>query len=272
MNLTATQFQFRDELRRAIVGLRANGILEAIYTSPGGRRAPDVENILFYNVGTSVFREVGKRVLRFTRKSAPVRDVPAGLSFGPCYHVRYQVGGTETSLPDAGAGAAVRAQIVCRRLKELKELPALWKAFRAAMISIAETSGESSDPFTLRMVISAPKSCRINLAEVMKPLADAFISALHRYQGEQLDEIVSRLSIQLSSSPEDVRQLLLRVRATVLGPRAVPHLRARGLQWSPADDLLAAGEFVRETSEGGLIGVTGELSFASDHLHPAASR
>ena len=94
----------------------------------------------------------------------------------------------------------------------------------------------------------------------MKPLIDAFISALHFYQGGQLEAITSRLAERLGTWPDFVRKLLLDAETAVLGPRAVPHLRGEGLQWSPADDLLVAGELLLETVEAdSLIEIRGRV-------------
>lgn len=106
----------------------------------------------------------------------------------------------------------------------------------------------SGRPFELKVVISAPASSRLLLVEVMKPLIDAFISALHCYEGRHVDAVVGRLCRTVVASPDRVRQLLLDSSKAVLGPRAVPHLRGEGLQWSPADDQLVRCGLILRTS------------------------
>jgi hypothetical protein len=90
----------------------------------------------------------------------------------------------------------------------------------------------------------------------VKPLLDGFMSALHYYQGKQLDEVAMRLGSQLGEPMGVVRALLEQATAAVLGPRAVPHLRGSSLQWSPADDRIMAGEVVREDWQGAEGGFT----------------
>lgn len=264
MKLTPAQSGYRAELRSAILGLKACGALHATYTSHGVlapqevKWAPDLENVLFYNLGTSVFREAACDAVRFVRKNERPPASSTALSFAPRHHVRYQVGGRET-WPKSEATLVAWAQVDCVEMKDLKDLAHLWRSFKAAMACAPDQVAAAEGPFTLRMLISVPEDRRINLTEAMKPLTDAFMSALHHYEGAHLDAVVDRLSACLNCSPEMVRELLMQTRVAVLGPRAVPHLRGEGLQWSPADDLLAAGEFVRETSASDVIRVSGQL-------------
>jgi len=270
MNLAPEQSRYRDELRRAVVGLSTNGALEAIYTSRETKWAPDLENVLFYNVGTSIFRGVAADALRLMKRSAQVPDCPMPLDFVPLHHVRYQAGSAGSWSQDAGAVVAW-AKVTCSDMRQLRDLPSLWRLFKLAMIRAHEVDDLGEAPLAVRMVIAVPDSLVLNLAEVMKPLTDAFISALHSYRGGQLEAVVGRLSARLKSSPEAARKLLLEDDSALLGPRAVPHVRGDGLQWSPADYLLTKGEFVRASSGSEPINVSAQLccSLAPDD-HPRA--
>jgi hypothetical protein len=254
--LKPPQVAYRAELRRALGCLKANGALRAIYTSPQpvAGSDPDLENVLFYNVGTSAFRDTAKLILRFERRFGPVPHPPVEQDFVPRHHVSYQVSDCIEAAP-IGSKIA-EASVICREAHELKDLAGLWRAFKTAMTCPGNTLHKG--PFALHLVISAREGQSFNLAEVVKPLADAFISALHAYEGRQLDAVVTRLSSRLECAPELVRDLLLQRRTAALGGRAVPHLRGAGLQWSPSDDLLVAGEVVRETTGAGAICIAGK--------------
>ena len=84
MNLTPAQSKYRDELRTAIRP-DGNRTLHATYTSSQDARwAPDLENVLFYNLGTSVFREVARmssasrgRMLQHLILEQPSTSLPA---------------------------------------------------------------------------------------------------------------------------------------------------------------------------------------------------
>lgn len=259
----APQLEYRAQLRDAIARLRAGEGLTATYICPSVVPGLDVENVLFYNVGTSVFRNVTKRALRFARISAIPPAPPVPLDFDARHYVRYRLVTPEAPSCNAAVRPAVaQAQIILRDVGEMKSLANLWQSFKVAMIPGAGTESLIGKPFEVWLVISAPAQ-RPPLVEVMKPLIDAFISALHSYQGAQLDAVTDRLSARLAIAPDLARSLLLHAETAVLGPRAVPYLRGDGLQWSPADDLLVAGELRLETVEGdGPIAIDGRV-FAS---------
>jgi hypothetical protein len=203
----------------------------------------DVENVLFYNVGTSAFRALTGRMLRFERIAGAPPVPPTKLDFDARHYVRYHPVLSNARSHDADARPVVaEARIALRDVGEMKNLASLWRSFKVAMISGADRDSLIGKPFEIQLAIAAPAQCRPKLVEVMKPLIDAFISALHFYRGNQLDAVTSRLSQRLAAPPDLVRRLLLRSETAALGARAVPYLRGEGLQWSPADDLLVAGE------------------------------
>src|SRR5258708_6969560 len=97
MNRTPAQSQYRNELREALMRLRADGMLHATHTSQHIPRGPDVENLLFYNVGASAFRHLAKDALRFERRNAPPPKALARLDFEARHHMRYEVKGAKHS-------------------------------------------------------------------------------------------------------------------------------------------------------------------------------
>lgn len=245
---TPVQLQYRNELRTGLMGLRGETLLHATHTSQHAPRGPDVENLLFYNVRAAAFRHLAKDALRFERRNAPPPPAPNPLDVEARHHVRYEVRATgESRFHYTTADACVAsARTVCTATRQIKDLAGLWLSFKSAMVGNAGSIRLEANSFSIQLTISAPARYRFNLTSIVKPLTDAFISALHCYQGEQLDEVVRRVSLCLTCGPDAIRQL--DTRSALLGPRAVPHLRAKGVQWSPADDGLIACEILRETS------------------------
>jgi hypothetical protein len=268
MNRTPAQSQYRNELREALLRLRADDVLHATHTSQHNPRGPDVENLLFYNVGASTFRHLAKDGLRFERRNALPPEAPTRLDFEARHHTRYEVKGAKHSpfhYTNADAFVA-SADIVYIASRQVRDLAGLWRSFKTSMVINAGSTPFKGKSFSVQFTISAPARHRFNLTDVVKPLTDAFISALHCYQGVQLEEVVSRVSVCLRCSPHMVRELLLDMRSALLGPRAVPHLRGKGLQWSPADDGLIACEVLRETPLGdGSIEIRGRLFSAAPY-------
>ena len=90
-------------------------------------------------------------------------------------------------------------------------------------------------------------------------MLDGFVSALHYYEGEQLDAVVERVADRLNWPGAEVRALLVDQTNAVLGAYPVPHLRDRNVQWSPADDFLIGGEIVRRSCSGDSLSISGRL-------------
>lgn len=249
---TPAQLQYRHELRTALMRLRPDSVLHATHTSRPAPRAPDVENLLFYNLRSAVFRRLAKDALRFERRNAPPPEAPRPLDFEARHHVRYEIKATNQPplhhmVDDARVASAVT---ICKTAKQIKDVAGLWRSFKTAMVGDATSTRLPGDSFSLRLTISAPAQHHFDLAKVVKPLTDAFISALHCYSGEQLEEVATRVSLRLACPPDEIRELLLDTRSALLGPRAVPHPWRKVVQWSPADDGLVACEILRETSPG----------------------
>jgi hypothetical protein len=92
MNLSAEQRRYRHEVGTAIKELTSSGVIHATYTSPHTSRAPDTENVLFYNVGPARFSRVATDVLRFERRFEAPPVPPMSLGFEARHYVRYETG------------------------------------------------------------------------------------------------------------------------------------------------------------------------------------
>ncbi len=258
---------YRDALRVALTSLPQLGTLYARYTFDGrANHDPDVENVLFYNIGCDAFEANAVTSLYFEREDGPV-PIRKGLEFVPRAYVKYATANADRCVRFGASDAiATCSPVVCADPRYISNCARLWRIFKPAIVSKAEPGAHRSKPFAMQMRISAPSSIRLNLAKIAKPLLDGFISALHYYEGKHFDAVVTRTAKKLSDSPEMIGDLLTERQGAVLGPRSVPHLRGDGLQWSPADDFLIAGEIVREfLPEGEPISLSGYVS-------PAPSR
>ena len=241
---------YRGQLREAIQNLSMSGYFYASYTIACQTRCDaDVENVLFYNVGYSAFKAAATHSLRFEKIfDRGLTRTP--FTFVPRAHARYEVQKPDLLFPyTQSRPIAWCGSVICKNRGEITDCAFLWKAFKSAVMTGAQPGSLRGKNFAIRITISAPVRYRINLAYAIKPIIDAFISALHNYRGDQLDDISRRLSVRLGDSPQVTSKLLIDERKAVLGPRRVPHIRAKGLQWSSADDLLIAGEILREYSQ-----------------------
>jgi hypothetical protein len=54
------------------------------------KRWPDVENVLFYNVRPTKFKNAATKMLRFEKRTGPMPNPPIPLRFEAHHHVLYQ--------------------------------------------------------------------------------------------------------------------------------------------------------------------------------------
>jgi hypothetical protein len=252
---------YRDALRKAIPTLRTGGFLGATYTyqDDGSERNRDIENSLFYNVGTGCFRTLATRSLRFDRKDRRPAKSPYPLDFVPLAHVLYGIANKPTT-PKFTSMIAECGPVICERGHRGNKA-SLWKLLKPSTIRQPDASRKSGEGFKVQLTISAPGAVWLNLVGVLKNLLDAFISAFHNFNGSAEDvlEIVIRLSDRYEWPEEEVRALILDPTNAVLGPCSVPKLYGTGVQWSPDDHLLTACEVIREPAEGNELSIRGRL-------------
>jgi hypothetical protein len=201
--LTPAQCRYRASLRNAIKGLAKADGLRATYSSDEVTRNLDTENILFYNVGASPFRNTATRMLCFDRRCEQPPAPPKQLAFTPRHHVKYQTETKDNPFEPVGRVQLAHCGPVSLKKSELRELPRLWWLFKNAM-KLPGTPWSLGDPFGVQLCIKSPAVFELNLAGVVKPLMDAFITALHYYEGNQLNDIADRVATLLGCPAQDV--------------------------------------------------------------------
>ena len=253
--LTPAQLAYRAELSSALRSLGPAGVLHATYISSVVTPAVDAENLLFYNVGATAFQFLGSRALRYERVVGGPPPAPCRVSFTPSHYVHYSITSDDPAWLHTRQGRQMAGCAVadCPRLNHV---PSVWRAMKPCLVATPGAAWAPRGAIAVRLGISAAPSVQLSLPALVKALTDGFVSALHSYQGMQLDEVATRLGTQLGEPAAVVRALLEQASAAVLGPRAVPHLRASSLQWSPADDRIMAGEVIREAWHGSERGFT----------------
>lgn len=219
---------YRDELRAAIGHLRATGHLYARYSGPKPRGpAFDLENVLFYNVGTGVFGPHAVSSLTFER-GAPGED--SALPHRQLYRV--QGGKWDAGPTDATALATFRAPLAGRPANAHQT----WASVAAGerrVLGEAAPDGE----IAVLMTVSAP--IQVNLAAYAKPLLDGVLSAFHTHDGTDPDRVPSFLAERTGLSSQDAWKILTDESKGVLGTRRLLHGSNTSLGWNPADDRCA---------------------------------
>ncbi len=253
----------RGELREAIskLPLQTGEILHAVYRSDV-RSFADVENILFYNVGTGRFADLASKGLRFERSylAPPSHSaVPENSSlhyhwYGPCLP-------GETYRHWARGETLASWSVPSVALRPAPSAGDVWLGMKEALSVTTSEISEPPDNFGLTVRVSPPAGARVNLGGLVKALLDGIIAGLHAHDGSKLDEVASRLATRLDAEPHDIRSALMDSTHAILGQRSLLHPFGKYVQWNPADDLLVAGELevATEPTAEGSSGFSGEL-------------
>jgi hypothetical protein len=239
---TGTMLLFRAGLRSAVAHLSAASgqALHALYTSPLGGRF-DIENALLYNVGTSAFERSAGFELVVERRTGPGPEPPRSLP-GAVHHYSYVI---------AQGDVPWQAWSIVRRLAsfeseavaspvEAAQPSSVWFAVRRGIRSILAPTDLGS-PIGLELTVEFPDNAPANLATLTKPLIDGAIAAFHEHDDPaSLDLVAERLQARIGAPAAEVRSLLARNEAAILGSRRLLWPWRDGVQWNPADDRCAA--------------------------------
>ncbi len=245
--------QLRGELQNAIrlLPVRANDILHATYTSSEDTFV-DVENVLFYNVGTGCFAKAGGLGLRFERVFAAAPKSPTTLRGSPLHHHRYETAPRTDEFDHWDRGELLASWTVPSiPLRPQPSAAMVWLSMKVA--GEISSSGErtSSEVFGMTVTIHQPPGKPLNLPAVIKPLLDGVIAALHSHDGSALEDVSNRLASKLTTSPRTVARALMDTQSACLGRRRLVRPFQQFVQWNPADDRLVAADIVvdRDTDE-----------------------
>jgi hypothetical protein len=247
--------EMRNELRVAVSALTASPdeVLQATYVSTENGLF-DLENVLFYNVGSDCFFRSAQGGVRFER--AHVRRMP-GNATAPLVHFHQYA-------PVPREGAFLNWRLAASLARWRSEIPPLSGSTKAGAVWLAMKRGrvesavlpDGAVTFGLSLKLSVPQRSPISVTAVVKPLLDGVVSAFHAHDGTDLAEVAARLAT-LGIAPQEAASLLTDPRHAVLGARRLLWLRSEGVQWNPADDALVACELLVERSSRWRL--TGEL-------------
>jgi hypothetical protein len=247
--------EMRDELRVAVSNLTASPdeVLQATYLSTENGLF-DLENVLFYNVGSACFSRSALGGARFER--AHVRRMPGNAAAPPVHFHQYAAMAREGAFLNwRPAASLARWQSEIAPLSGSTKPGAVWLAMKRGRVETTVTSNAGSY-FGLSLRLSVPLGSRISVPAVLKPLLDGVVSAFHAHDGSNLAQVAALLGT-LGIAPEEAAALLSDPRHAVLGERRLLWPRREGVQWNPADEALVACELLVERSSRWLL--TGDL-------------
>lgn len=247
---SAEQEQLRDGIRERarLLQARSGELLHAIYAGPKHPRA-DIENVLLYNIDDGgAFRAAAPRGLRFEWLPGPV----------PMYrrHEWECWFGYRLADPDErflhwrpGRELATWEGLELETVSGERKLERVWLALRRFGAEVNWPARAAGQEFAIDLRLTVPADSRPLGAELVKGLFDGVTCALQAHAGPELDELSAMLARRIPAPQDELRRLLVDDDQAVLGTSAsLLHQRGGGVQWSPDDHLLVAGQLVFETN------------------------
>lgn len=230
--------QLKSDLIKEIKNLQPfdNCILQARYGTTEKKSFYDVENVLFYNIGTTHFKPFTKQGVTFSVVDEQEIDklrkkwkIPVEYT----HYYEYQLTATknENSFTD------LLAQFENIPLKCLGLKPAnSWKTIKNEESKIQvydKIDCEKKDTFALVLNIEKPKDVQFNIMTAMKPLLDGLICAFHssQFSEDELEYFSKILNCK--------KEILNSASINVLGERTSRYIQIyrNNVKWNPADDL-----------------------------------
>lgn len=260
------KLRFRDDLREALRRLSfvPGSNLVALYVSPV-KEYCDVENIVFYNVGTASFAHLKCKSIRFERVFSQPPTAPKSGASGWKHYLSY-------ALIKRARGftywepirlLAKWEQLPCGKITGSSRVESVWHRFKlgiaAGRVQRLVASEAVASNLGLKVTIHVPKSTSLNLTSVIKPVFDGIVAAFSRDEGS-MNLATKRLAVALGIGQKELICLLENETMAILGSRRLVHPRGSGVQWNPNDALLVAGELsVADYAPEGEWQLSGEL-------------
>ncbi|MDQ2904687.1 MAG: hypothetical protein M3Y81_14175 [Chloroflexota bacterium] len=249
------QKHFKSELQTEIRKLqnKPNKTFYALLATPLQKSEPDLENVLFYNVGPAFFRHLitSTSRVRFERSfSLPISSGNLETNFS-CYQC-YSFLENDTSFLywRKSQPLAQWEPVEMPPLSSSTNPGTIWYELKKHPLQYISESRELPSHFGLRITLTHPPFAENrNPASLIKPLLDGVIVSFHAHTGEDIEELSRKLEQILQKPAGSLAFFLTDKSRAVLGVRPLFIKRQDPYKslWNPADDRCKAVEiFLRE--------------------------
>lgn len=242
--------KLRETIRQNLSKLHSpNGILYAQFTTqdPGFF---DVENILFYNVGTSHFSKISQNILAFERSFSNPSISPNNISYP--YYTEYNTKNTEFRIWKINTTLA-KFSFQISHLSTSTKPEEIWLAAKQGDTTIFPSSSLSN----FGLDISVHSKFPLKLTSIAKPLLDGLISSFQINQAN--DDQIMRFAQNLGVTPSQLIPLLLDEKSNILGISALAKASSKGVCLKPKDDGLCICRISQKTTNNFHNLITGKL-------------
>lgn len=242
---TPELIEIRDVIRKGIQGLLVgnNEILMAEFTDNTGLdELYDIENVLFYNIGTGRFTPLTQNGIVFLKKGANEFDYD--------YSYKYSVVSIEKFNKESEKPIACFNDIIFDKRLSNYKATSFWKAFKenSDKILIFDTINKPQE-YGFLLEVKVPEGKSVNFAAVIKPLLDGLISALH--ESDFSNEEANIISDKIDSTAS----LITENNCAVLWKRKF----YKGRAWNPADEYCTKVVLRVETSNDNKTHLSGQI-------------
>lgn len=229
----------RRELARALRCLvpPQQSLLHGTYRSLDGS-VFDVENVLFYNVGSGPFARAARHGMAFERFRSVPPHAPDLQEYQHFHEYRFR-----TATLEVRRAANCSFTFTPPYLSSATKTHEVWWRASESMRADSRMVG----PFGLRIDLQLPYVIS-NVAGILKSLVDGVVSALH-VDPNPSTAAVERLSMRTGWGQDDIHHRLANPAGAVLGSRAVLSAYRKFVKWDPADHLCDAFQLTIAVAE-----------------------
>lgn len=239
----------KEEIRKAVGQLEVgdNEVLLASYAESSPKRKYDLENRLFYNIGSGAFSGI---FCTYPKEAAFVAAQKPGEGK---YIYKYEVV-SEEKVKEKVKNYLKKENLIAEwtDIPIGNTLPDKADQYYAAIrnnSSEIKTPGSltSKDPFGIKIELTVPDSKKsIHPVSVMKHLLDGVICAFHGEDGEKTKEAVKERFLKNGLKDEKIEKFFETSKLNIFGKH---NYLTKSNRWNPEDDRLQFGWIIVNSSE-----------------------
>ncbi len=250
--------EFRNALRCALSQLKitAEGqYLMACYYGTG-IGSFDLENVLFYNIGSAPFRPfAANRIFAENCSHQGTETTDEGAKFPHRYVYKICDSENQTDFWGKHTLAAEWESLSVPVSLSSNKAVVYWRALRENPGKVHSYHNLQGSNFGVKIKLSVPKTKTVNLTTVVKPMLDGVICAFH-----SADQCLQKESSLIASRLGVPKQQLLSTDNDILGAcRFIYPYRENSVKWNPQDNRCFAFEIEAEHNNDGSCRFSGGI-------------
>jgi hypothetical protein len=215
-------------------------LLYAVYRSarPSAMECVDVENLLIYNVLGDTLNAVTRNGLVFERSYETPGDCPIQLSSPALHSYEYSLVDDRPSPIEEQDGRLLATLSFKLAASSLGSCSSVWHAVKMGDVTLVRRCHEDK-PWGISMIIDAPSTPAITCFKAVKHLVDGIASALHCYNGLDIDHLSEQLGNNLGlRDGKAARSLLEDDRHALFGATNLLYRYGESsrVKWNPRDE------------------------------------